>query len=138
MALRTPTPLNSTDPQCEQWGDTTNSSAIPRAVPVVAAKSARGPDWFGLPITAEVRAAGFTGGFDLFVGSYVGFRGLDVLPGAGNLAFVTFGESLVHTLGYTCGKLYPYDAIVDSDIGRYAGLRAGSGDPDRKSTRLNS
>jgi hypothetical protein len=32
------------------------------------------------------------------VGSYVWLRGLDVLPGAGNLAFVTLGESLVHTL----------------------------------------
>jgi hypothetical protein len=98
MALRTPTPLNSTDPQCEQWGDTSNSSAIHRAVPAVAPKSAPGPDRFGFPITAQVRAAGFAGGFDLFVGSYVWLRGLDVLPGAGNLAFVTLGESLVHTL----------------------------------------
>src|ERR1019366_8220900 len=96
--LRTPTPLNSTDPQCEQWGDTSYSTAIHRAVPVVAAKSARGSGGFGLPITAQVRAAGFAGGFDLFVSSDVGLRGLDVLPGAGNLAFVTFGESLVHTL----------------------------------------
>jgi hypothetical protein len=97
MALRTPTPLNSTDPQCEQWGATSNSSAIHRAVPDVPAKSARGPDGFGLPITAQVGAAGFAGSFDLFVGSDVGLRGLHVLPGAGNLAFVTLSESLVHT-----------------------------------------
>jgi hypothetical protein len=31
------------------------------------------------------------------VGSDVGLRGLHVLPGAGNLAFVTLSESLVHT-----------------------------------------
>src|ERR1017187_8322922 len=101
MALRTPTPLNSTDPQCEQWGDTSYSSAIRRAVPVVAGESARGSGGFGLPVTAQVGAAGFAGGFDLFVGPDVGLRGLNVLPGACNLTFVTFGESLVHTLDYT-------------------------------------
>ena len=108
MALRTPTPLNSTDPQCEQWGEyTTKNSAIPSRVPVVAAKSARGSDGFGFPVAAQVGTAGFAGGFDLFVGPYVGLRGLHVFPGAGNLAFVTLGESLVHTLDYTCGKLEP-------------------------------
>ena len=96
MALRTPTPLNSTDPQCAQWGDTTYSSAIRGRVPVVAAGSPRGADGFGLAVTAQVRAAGFAGGFDLFVGSYVGLGEFDVLPGAGHLTFVTLGESLVH------------------------------------------
>ncbi len=97
MALRTPTPRNSTDPQCEQWAEyTTNSTAIPSRVPAVAAELARGADGFGLPVTAQVGAAGFAGGFNLFVGPDVGLRGLHVLPGAGNLAFVTLGESLVH------------------------------------------
>jgi hypothetical protein len=97
MALRTPTPLNSTDPQCEQWADTSYSSAIHRAVPVVAAELARGRGGFGLPVTAQVRAAGFAGGLYLFVGPYVGLGSLDILPGAGNLTFVALGESLVHT-----------------------------------------
>ena len=98
MVLRTPTPLNSTDPQCEQWGDTSYSSAIHNLVPALAAELPRGCGRFGLPVTAQVRAAGFAGGFDLFVGPYVGLRNLDILPGAGNLTFVTLGESLVHTL----------------------------------------
>jgi hypothetical protein len=98
MALRTPTPLNSTDPQCEQWADTSYSSAIHNPVPAVAEELARGCGGFGLPVTAQVRAAGFAGGFYLFVGSYIGLRGLHILTGAGNLTFVTLGESLVHTL----------------------------------------
>ena len=116
MALRTPTPLNSTDPQCEQWGDTSNSSAIHRAVPVVAAKLARGCRRFGLPVTAQVRAAGFACGFHLFVGSYVGLRRSNVRPGARNLTFVTFRESLVHTLDYTPATLDPQDALLDVAI----------------------
>ena len=47
-------------------------------------------------VTAKVRAARFTGRFDLFVRSDVWLRNLNVLPGTGNLAFVTFGESLIH------------------------------------------
>ena len=130
IALRTPTPRNSTDPQCEQWGEyTPYSTAIPTPVPAAAAESARGSHGFGLPVTAQVRTAGFAGGFDLFVGPYIGLRNLDVLSGAGNLALVTLGESLVHTLDYTCGKLEPYEALVDSDVCRRALLRAGCGDP---------
>ena len=64
----------------------------------MAAELARGTGGFGLSVTAQVGAAGFAGGFYLFVGPYVGLRGLNVLPGAGNLTFVTLGESLVHTL----------------------------------------
>ena len=78
-------------------------------MPGAVAESARGSDGFGLPVTAQVGAAGFAGGFHLFVGPDVGLRGLHVLPGAGNLPFVTFNESLVHTLDYTCGKLDPYE-----------------------------
>ena len=96
-ALRTPTPLNSTDPQCEQWGDTTNSTAIHRGVPAVGRELARRGDGFGLSVTAQVGAAGFAGGFDLFVGPDVGLRGLHVLPGTGHLTFVALSESLVHT-----------------------------------------
>ena len=95
-ALRAPTPLNSTDPQCAQWGDTTYSSAIRARVPVAAAGLVRGAGGFGLAVTAEVRAAGFARGFDLFVGSYVGLREFHVLPGACDLTFVTLSESLVH------------------------------------------
>ena len=97
MVLRTPTPLNSTDPQCEQCGDTSYSSAIHRAVPVAAAELAGGGGGFGLPVTAQVRAAGFAGGFYLFVGPDVGLRDFHILPRASNLTFVTLGESLVHT-----------------------------------------
>ena len=95
-ALRAPTPLNSTDPQCAQWGDTTYSSANRSRVPVLPAGSVRGAGGFGLTVTAQVGAAGFAGGFDLFVGSYVGLRQFHVLPGACYLTFVTLGESLVH------------------------------------------
>jgi hypothetical protein len=94
-ALRAPTPLNSTDPQCAQCGDTTYFSAIRGRVPVVAAGSARGGG-FGLAVTAQVGAAGFSGSFDLFVGSHVGLGELHVLPGACYLTFVTLGESLIH------------------------------------------
>ena len=55
-----------------------------------------GADGFGLSVTTQVGAADFAGGLDLFVGPDVGFRDLDVLLGAGDLTFVTFGESLVH------------------------------------------
>src|ERR1019366_5676804 len=130
MALRTPTPRNSTDPQCEQWGEyTPYSSAIPTPVPAVAAESARGSHGVGVPVTAQVRTAGLAGGFDLFVGPYIGLRNLDVLSGAGNLALVTLGESLVHALEYTCGKLEPYEALVDSDIWHRTLLWAGCSDP---------
>jgi hypothetical protein len=95
-ALRAPTPLNSTDPQCAQWGDTIYSSAIRCRVVVVGAESARGAGGFGLAVTAQVGAAGFAGGFDLFVGSHVGLRHFHVLPGACYLTFVTLSESLVH------------------------------------------
>ena len=98
MALRTPTPLNSTDPQCEQWADTSYSSAIHNPVPAVAEELARGCGGFGLPVTAQVLAAGFAGGLYLFVGPYVGLGSLDILPGAGNLTLMTLGESLIHTL----------------------------------------
>jgi hypothetical protein len=55
-----------------------------------------GPDGFGLSVAAQVRAAGFAGGFNLFVGSYVGLRGLHMFAGACDLTFVTLSESFVH------------------------------------------
>ena len=77
-------------------------------MPVAVAESARGSDGFGLPVTVQVGAADFAGGLNLFVGPDVGLRDLDMLPGAGNLTFVAFGESLVHILDYTGGRLDPY------------------------------
>ena len=122
-ALRAPTPLNSTDPQCAQWGDTTYSSAIRGRVPVAEAGSVCGAGGFGLAVTAQIRAAGFAGGFDLFVGSYVGLGEFDVLPGACHLTFVTLGESLVHNSTLHCGKLDPYEALLDFGFCRHAGIR---------------
>ena len=61
----------------------------------VRASLTRGRDR-GPAVRAKVRAAGFTGGFDLFVRSDVWLRNLHMLPGTGDLAFVTFGESLIH------------------------------------------
>src|SRR5260370_21448146 len=104
-ALRAPRPLNSTDPQCAQRGDTTYSSAIRGRVSVVPAGSARGACGFRLAVTAHVGAAGFAGSFDLFVGPHVGLGEFDVLPGARYLTFVTLCESLVHNSTLHCGKL---------------------------------
>src|SRR5258707_11872423 len=109
-ALRVPTPLNSTDPQCAQWGD-------------IYAGSARGAGGFGLAVTVQVRAAGFAGGLDLFMSSNVGLGELHVLPGACNLTFVTLCESLVHNSRLHCGKLDPYEVLMDFDFCRHFGLR---------------
>jgi hypothetical protein len=137
-ALRTPTPLNSTDPQCEQWGDTTNSTAIHPGVPEMARELARRGDGFGLSITAQVGAAGFARGFHLFVGPYIGFRGSNLRPCAGHLTFVAFGESLVHTLDYTCGT--PDRLLRAVAIRTFAGEECRyeyrHGRRDARSTRL--
>lgn len=57
-----------------------------------------GADGLGFAVTAETGAADFASGFDLLVGPYVRLGDLDMLPGAGDLTFVTLGESLVHNL----------------------------------------
>jgi len=44
------------------------------------------------------RAAQFTGRFDLFLSANVGFRKRQPLPATIDLAFVPFGDSLVHYL----------------------------------------
>ena len=49
------------------------------------------------------------------MGPDVGLRDLDVLLGAGDLTFVTFGESLVHISRLHRRKLDPHEADVDLD-----------------------
>src|SRR5260370_1926401 len=114
-ALRVATALDATEPQCAQWGD-------------IYAGSARGAGGFGLAVPAQVRAAGFAGGFDLFVSSYVGLGEFHVLPGACYLTFVTLCESLIHNSSLHCGKLDPYEALLDIDFCRHFGLRTSRGD----------
>jgi hypothetical protein len=53
-----------------------------------------------------------------------------VLPGAGNLSFVTLGESFVHILDYTCDMQDPYEALVHLDDS----WRRGQAVPVRTST----
>ncbi len=83
--------------------------------------SARGSGGSGLAVTAQVGAAGFAGGFDLFVSSCVGLGELHVLLGACYLTFVTLCESLVHNSKLHCGKLDPYEARLDFDFCRHFG-----------------
>src|SRR5216117_3386303 len=52
----------------------------------------------GFPVTAAIRAAGFSRGCNLFRCPDVGLRQLNVFFGASNLTFMPLRESLVHTL----------------------------------------
>ena len=55
--------------------------------------------------TARIRSASLASGFDLLVGSHVGFRCLRVQLGSGNLPLVPLGESLVHNQQYNIRRI---------------------------------
>ena len=57
-----------------------------------------GDAYHGFAIAAAVRAAQFAGGFDLFVGAYVGLRGSNFFLSARYLALMPLRESFIHTL----------------------------------------
>lgn len=97
MALRAPTPRKSTERQLGQRLENSNvfltvgfSGASDGGGQAIAERAAAG-GYFGLVAAADVRAAGFFGGFDLFGSADVGLGELHFLARAFHLAFVALG-----------------------------------------------